>query len=201
MLNQFPKESLSQRIGRETVKLFSNKIPSNWIDKELDGDSDYGLDFMIQYKDKQSDLVMYKFHVQLKGTENSSKISEYEIKIQVKTSTLNYYKNMGLVLFVICDLNKKECYYEYMHNILDNLKLDSEQSKHTVKIYKKNILDLNFEIKDILEKWAKSNHDTHKNIVNFEKEKININNEQLKQKKETTNKKNKISIDFYTGVK
>jgi len=74
--------------------------------------------------------------------------------------------------------------------------------KYNLKVeVKKSILDLNFEIKDILEKWAKSNHDTHKNIVNFEKEKININNEQLKQKKETTNKKNKISIDFYTGVK
>ena len=47
-MSEYPKESNSQKIGREAVKLFCNRIPSNWIEKELDGDSDYGLDFMVQ---------------------------------------------------------------------------------------------------------------------------------------------------------
>jgi len=174
-MEQYPQESNSQNIGRRAVKLFSKIIPANWIEKELDGDSDYGLDFMIQYKDNQTNFVKYKFNVQLKGTENGDKISEDEIKIQVKTSTLNYYKNMELVLFVICDLNKGECYYEYIHNILVELDLDKNQEKHTLKIPKKNILNSDFEIGAILEKWAESNHKTHEDIVAFEKE-IQTNN-------------------------
>jgi hypothetical protein len=35
-MKSYPIESKSQKIGRETVKLFCNEIPSNWIDKELD---------------------------------------------------------------------------------------------------------------------------------------------------------------------
>ncbi len=174
-MKQYPQESNSQDIGRRAVKLFSKIIPANWIEKELDGDSDYGLDFMIQYKDNQTNFVKYKFNVQLKGTENGDKISEDEIKIQVKTSTLNYYKNMELVLFVICDLNKGECYYEYIHNILVELDLDKNQKMHTLKIPKKNILNSDFEIGAILEKWAESNHKTHEDIVAFEKE-IQTNN-------------------------
>jgi len=168
-MKQYPEESNSQNIGRRAVKLFTKIIPPNWIEKELDGDSDYGLDFMVQYKDNQTNSIKYKFNVQLKGTENSNKISEDEIKIQVKTSTLNYYKNMELVLFVICDLNKDECYYEYIHNILVELDLDKNQKMHTLKIPKKNILNSDFEIGTILEKWAESNHKTHEDIVAFEK--------------------------------
>ena len=191
-MSKYPKESNSQRIGRDAVKLFSRKIPTNWIEKELDGDSDYGLDFMVQYKEIESNLIKYKFHVQLKGTENNDKITENEIKIQIKTSTLNYYKNMGLVLFVICDLNQKECYYEYVHNILDSINLKSNQSTHSIKIFKKNILDRSFEIVDILKKWAEKNQTIQEEMIK-EKRLVDCN-----KRKENYNK---ITIDFYTGIK
>ncbi|HIB8503297.1 TPA: hypothetical protein ACWX32_001075 [Acinetobacter baumannii] len=49
-MTNLPKEGESQRIGRLAKKVLAINMPLNWIDKEQDGDSDFGIDYLIQLK-------------------------------------------------------------------------------------------------------------------------------------------------------
>lgn len=99
MIN-LPKEGESQRIGRLAKRALVNQLPDNWIEKELDGDSDYGIDYLIQLKNNDSH-VEFSFYLQLKGTK-SPKYSESKTFIShpFKTSTLEYYLRQDPLVMV-----------------------------------------------------------------------------------------------------
>ncbi|NNP76165.1 hypothetical protein A7P54_06990 [Acinetobacter sp. Ac_3412] len=112
MIN-LPKEGESQRIGRLAKRALVNQLPDNWIEKELDGDSDYGIDYLIQLKNNDSH-VEFSFYLQLKGTK-SPKYSESKTFIShpFKTSTLEYYLRQDpLVMVAIVDILSDRKLYE-----------------------------------------------------------------------------------------
>lgn len=128
----------------------------------MDGDEDYGLDYLIQFQNERNDIT-YNFFIQLKGVEDKNKITNEDIKIKLKSHTLNYYQNNGLVLVVACDINTKEYYYEYLHSIL--LKLygnkryfDNSEKEYTIKIPKSQKLSQTLNIEHVLESYARGNH-------------------------------------------
>jgi hypothetical protein len=154
-----PKESKAQEIGRIAGNIFEYNIPKNWIVTSIDGDTDFGLDYLVQVKD-ESNIVKYNFFVQLKGIEDTKKIKNNTIVIKLKTHTLNYYRNNGLVLLVACDNNSKTLYYEYLHTILRKLFAnrryidENEQKEYTIHIPKENILNKQTNINNVLESYA-----------------------------------------------
>ena len=159
----FPKVPDSKELGKLAELPFSNSKPTSWWGQNIGGDSDFGLDFLIQFKD-ESNYIKYNFFLQLKGIKDKKKITENYIKVNLKSSTLNYYRNNGLVILVVCDLNTQNCYYEFLHTILNKLNenkryLEDSQKTHLINIPKEQILNQDFNIEHILESYANGNYD------------------------------------------
>jgi hypothetical protein len=49
-MTKLPRDGRSQEIGRLAGRALGNKLPRSWIEKELDGDSDFGIDYFVQLK-------------------------------------------------------------------------------------------------------------------------------------------------------
>lgn len=105
-MKNLPKDSDAQRIGRQANRALKSKLPGSWIDTELSGDSDYGIDYQIQLTDPEGN-VQFSFYLQLKGTT----CPEYDkekahIKHSLRTSTLNNYEEQEpLVMLAVVDLS------------------------------------------------------------------------------------------------
>lgn len=108
-MNQLPMDGRSQEIGRLAGRALGNKLPKAWVDKEQDGDSDYGIDYLIQLKSKEN-LVSFSLYLQLKGTTSPSYNTDKSfISYDFKVSTLNYYHQQEpLVMVAIVDLLNNE---------------------------------------------------------------------------------------------
>jgi len=161
-----PKESKAQEIGRIANNYFTSKIPVNWIAKSIDGDSDFGLDYLIQVKD-DSNIVKYNFFVQLKGIEDANKITNNEITVKLKSHTLNYYRNNCLVLLVACDINTQSFYYEFLHTVLNKIfenqrYINEGQKEYLVKIPTLQTLNQTTNINNTLESYANGVYDIHR---------------------------------------
>lgn len=157
-----PREPRAKEIGRIAKNHFQANIPLNWLVTSLDGDEDYGLDYLIQFKNNKNDIT-YNFFVQLKGVEDKSKILNSDISIRLKSHTLNYYQNNGLVLVVACDINTKEYYYQFLHTILLDLYgneryFDDSEKEYTIKVPKSQKVDTTLNIEHVLESYARGNH-------------------------------------------
>jgi len=154
-----PKENQSQEIGRIAGNIFEYNIPKNWISKSIDGDSDFGLDYLIQIKNNLN-IVKYNFFVQLKATEDTTKIKDDTVIVILKAHTLNYYRNNCLVLLVACDNNSETLYYEFLHIILRKIFAnqryidEDEQTEYTIHIPKENTLNKQTNINNVLESYA-----------------------------------------------
>ncbi|MCS6744345.1 DUF4365 domain-containing protein, partial [Klebsiella quasipneumoniae] len=106
-MKQFPKENASQEIGRLAARAIACKMPVSWIEKSQSGDSDFGIDYLMQLKDPE-DNVRYSFYLQLKGTTVPNYIENGNfISYSFKTSTLSYYYSQEpLVMVAVVDLSK-----------------------------------------------------------------------------------------------
>jgi len=108
-MSNLPKEGKGQEIGRLAGRALGNKLPKSWIEKELDGDTDFGIDYLIQLK-SSSDDVSYSFYLQLKGTSSPKYNSKKtHISYDFETSTLKYYHQQEpLVMVAVVDLSGNE---------------------------------------------------------------------------------------------
>jgi len=106
---ELPKDGRSQEIGRLAGRALGIKLPKAWIEKELDGDSDFGLDYFMQLK-SQGNEVAFSFYLQLKGTTVPSYSSDKTfVSFDFKVATLNYYHQQEpLVMVAIVDLTGDE---------------------------------------------------------------------------------------------
>lgn len=157
MIN-LPQEGLSQEIGRLAARALSNKLPRSWIDKQIDGDSDFGIDYMIQLKSNDN-YVSASFYMQLKGTTCPSYSSDRKyISYSFKVKTLNYYyQQEPLVMLVVVDLHENEdrlsecpVYYFWLDDdwfYENKSKLDSQDSI-SVRIPTDQLLDPSLDILD-----------------------------------------------------
>lgn len=102
-------EGNSQATGRLAGRALGNKLPTSWIEKELDGDSDFGIDYLIQLKSEEC-LVSFSFYLQLKGTTSPRYSSDKTfISYDFKVKTLQYYHQQEpLVMVAVVDLQGNE---------------------------------------------------------------------------------------------
>ncbi|WP_413665591.1 DUF4365 domain-containing protein [Microbulbifer sp. CNSA002] len=145
-----PREGESQEIGKMASRAFVAKLPANWIEKELDGDSDFGLDYLVQLKNEKHG-VSAGFYLQLKGTRVPSFVdSGREISYQFDSSTLNYYRRLEPAIMVaIVDLSAndkpRECpvYFKWLdEDFLDSISEKLEKNgKVNIRIPLVNVLD------------------------------------------------------------
>ncbi len=108
-MDSLPKEARSQEIGKLAGRALGSKLPVNWTETALSGDTDFGLDYLMQLKSSEN-LVSFSFYLQLKGTTcpfyNTKKSS---ISHDFKVSTLEYYhRQEPLVMVAVVDLKESE---------------------------------------------------------------------------------------------
>lgn len=108
-MGNLPKEGVSQEIGRLAGDALGVKRPRSWISKEQDGDTDFGIDYLVQLKSNES-YVSYSFYLQLKGTTVPSySADKSHISYDFKVETLNYYyQQEPLVMVAVVDLEGNE---------------------------------------------------------------------------------------------
>ncbi|MDU0355766.1 DUF4365 domain-containing protein [Paraglaciecola aquimarina] len=155
-----PKEELSQEIGKLAARSLATKLPRTWSETPLSGDTDFGLDYMIQLKTQKNE-VSFSFYLQLKGT-TSPKYNDDRsfISHSFKTSTLEFYmRQEQLVMVALVDLRDNEeslwkcpVYYTW----LDDEWFDEHSSKLTkqdsisVKIPTVQLLETSLNVFDFL---------------------------------------------------
>lgn len=159
MIDNLPTEGLGQEIGRNAKDIFTIKRPRSWILKELDGDTDFGIDYIVQVHNPQKQ-VEFSFYLQLKGTQSPKYSSDnLHIKHQFKTKTLNYYlRQDSIVMVVIVDLKDEDepgkvpVYYQWLDEAwFRKQSVDLDQQDHfTVSVPTENKLVRNLEIYDFL---------------------------------------------------
>lgn len=137
-----PKDGRSQEIGRLAGRALGNKLPKAWIEKELDGDSDFGIDYFIQLKSKEN-LVSFSFYLQLKGTTSPSYNTDMSIvSFDFKVSTLRYYlQQEPLVMVAVVDLKGREdklwecpIYYYWLDEDWFELHKDELKTNKTISV-------------------------------------------------------------------
>ncbi|WP_031364369.1 tetratricopeptide repeat protein [Caballeronia sordidicola] len=125
VIQDFPEEGQSQEIGRYARSVFMNAKPSDWIETELAGDSDFGFDYQVQVKVNRQ--VKYTFRVQLKGTTKPRWINDGQVlSFRLSTQALNMYvQTPEPTLLVVCvvpeDLPRPyagEAYYVWVDDAL-----------------------------------------------------------------------------------
>ena len=137
-----PKESDSQEIGRKAGKALTSQTPMKWIETPLDGDNDFGIDYMVQLKSDEGE-IHFSFYLQLKGT-TKPKLQDDIIKYSFEVKNINYYRNLEpLVMVAIADLSEDTdivtehpVYYRWLDEkwYADNTKSISEQDTVSVSI-------------------------------------------------------------------
>ena len=157
---RLPKESKSQEIGHYAVLAFERWHPKDWRKTPTEGDSDVGIDYMMQVVSERQYKAL--FHVQVKGCRQKSEqgtnkrlsADETFYSQELEISTLNYYAAVDTpVMLVFADLvqndDPRNCgvYYLWIdeeletlldgHNDLSHLGKDS----HTFHIPTSNILN------------------------------------------------------------
>lgn len=157
-MTSLPKEGRSQEIGRLAARALGNKLPVSWIEKELDGDSDFGIDYIMQLKSSDHHVAA-SFYLQLKGTTSPSYSADKKyISYDFKVKTLNYYlQQEPLVMVAVVDLagNENELwkcpiYYFWLEEdwFSENQTKLGSQEYISVKISTAQLLDQSLNVYD-----------------------------------------------------
>ena len=154
-MNELPREGRSQEIGRLAGRAMGIKLPKAWIEKELDGDTDFGIDYIIQLKSSDSE-VSASFYLQLKGTTNPNYTDDNFISYTFKVKTLKFYhRQEPAVMVAVVDLKCNEdelwncpIYYFWLEDswFFDNNDKLEQQDTIAVKIPKSNLLTPSLDI-------------------------------------------------------
>ena len=135
-MTNLPEECENQEIGRLAARALYPQLPTAWIEKDLDGDTDFGIDFRIQLKNKKGQ-VNGSFYLQLKGSKSLNYLSKSaEISFKFSASTLNYYRSLEpAVMVAVVDLAKSEdlskcpIYFKWLdEDFLDQIKGQRERN-------------------------------------------------------------------------
>lgn len=160
-MSDLPKEGRSQEIGRLAGRALGIKLPKAWIEKELDGDTDFGIDYIMQLKSSSSE-VSASFYLQLKGTTVPEYSSDGDfISYPFKVKTLEYYhRQEPAVMVAVVDLKGTEdelwncpIYYFWLDDswFFNHKNKLEQQDTISVKIPKSNLLTPSLDIYDYYE--------------------------------------------------
>lgn len=164
----YPQEGQSQEIGRYAKGVFTNAKPSEWIETELAGDTDFGFDYQIQVK--VGAQVKHTFRVQLKGTTKPKWVNGGRaLSFSLATSALRMYANTPeKTLLVVCvvpeDLSRPfsgETYYVWIDealpsNFFGDLPGEGFPANLTLHLPKKNLLTHQLDLSEHLEARSRS---------------------------------------------
>jgi len=134
---KLPQSSKSQNIGHRANKSLIAQIPDNWREKSLDGDSDFGIDYVIQVLNENSEAYS-SFYLQLKGTESIDFVEGgVEISFSMDSSALKFYNhNEPATMLAIADMSSAaraaDCriYYKWLDDeYLEEIKKRIEDKK------------------------------------------------------------------------
>lgn len=150
-----PQEGESQQIGKRAGRAFVAKLPDNWIIKDQDGDTDFGIDYLIQLENEDS-CVAASFYLQLKGTTTPAFVDNgKEISHQFDSSTLNLYRESEpAVMVAVVDLSAadkpRNCpvYYKWLdEDFLDSIAERREKNYQVnVRVPVANVLDKSLDV-------------------------------------------------------
>lgn len=127
---KLPKSSSSQNVGHRATRALVAQLPDNWRENPLDGDSDFGIDYVIQVLNENSEAYS-SFFLQLKGTESIDLVEGGdEISFSMESTTLNFYNhNEPATMLAIADMSSAnrpaDCkiYYKWLDDdYLEELK-------------------------------------------------------------------------------
>jgi tetratricopeptide (TPR) repeat protein len=120
-----PEESDSAEIGHLVKQSILAQMPKGWRPQDLSGDSDAGLDALVQVV--IDGRYAEAFHAQYKGSGRPVLSAEGDfVPVRMRISTVNYYRRIGLpVMLVFADLSADSnpgtspIYYLWIHETLD----------------------------------------------------------------------------------
>ncbi|PCJ29538.1 MAG: hypothetical protein COA99_19375 [Moraxellaceae bacterium] len=168
MDDRLPKEGESQEIGKLAGRAFGSKLPRAWTEVALDGDSDFGIDYLVQVKNPNG-FMSVNFFLQLKGTTVPKVVDGGNaISFTFDSSTLNYYRKSEPALMVaIVDLSESErvsectTYYKWLDDdFLDSISDKREKNDTvTIRISKSQIVDETLDVLPYYEARLKSRDD------------------------------------------
>lgn len=150
-----PQESDSQLIGKRAGRAFQGRLPDGWSVTDLAGDTDYGLDYMVQVSDGNGQ-ISFNFYLQLKGTTTPNFVNNNtEVSHQFNSSTLNYYRETeSAVMVAVVDLSAsnlpRNCpvYYKWLdEDHLDAIKEKRERNDTvTIRVSKADEIDESLDV-------------------------------------------------------
>lgn len=93
MATDFPTVDRNRLVSKASKTLLDQVCPASWHVTEVSGDSDFGLDLMVQLEVDGG--ICHLFHIQLKGSESLELIGNGSaISYPLKRTTLNYYASI-----------------------------------------------------------------------------------------------------------
>lgn len=165
-----PKESESQEIGHLAVKAFQTQTPESWRPTDLSGDSDVGLDMLVQVV--SAGRYAFAFHAQIKGSAvDRSNVGREYFSIPLKVATVNYLRRVSTpVMLVFADLStgrrsQSPLYYSWIHEELQtvvagmNLPV-SDDAEVTFRVPVGKVLDQKLDVAPYLSRW----NDEHQSL-------------------------------------
>lgn len=148
-MNQLPIESRGQEIGRLAGRALTSQMPVSWIETPTSGDTDYGIDYMMQIKNASGE-VSFNFFLQLKGTMSPSYTADKQfITIDLQLSTIMYYRQIGTaVVLALADLQNHagalhQCPIYYLileDDFFSKMEGKSEQATTSVRVPTSNLV-------------------------------------------------------------
>ncbi len=140
---KLPKR-VSQHISETaSFKLFSSKIPNNWIIRDIT-ERDYGIDCYLELVNKNNELSGELILIQLKSRQEISwnGSDSYSISgIDIETS--NYWMSFPVPVFIfLADLKNEEIYFVSVgYEVKRNFKKFIKQDAFSYKIKKSNLFE------------------------------------------------------------
>ncbi|MGC1391238.1 MAG: DUF4365 domain-containing protein [Bacteroidales bacterium] len=126
-----------------SFKLFSKKIPDNWIIRELT-ERDYGIDCYLEMTNDQNELTGELALIQLKSRKAIPWTKdEYYTLTDINISTSNYWYKIVVPVFIfLTDIENQELYFLSVDNYIKrNFKEYAKQDTFNYKIEKSNKFD------------------------------------------------------------
>lgn len=138
---KLPKRVAQHISESASFKLFSSKVPNNWIIREV-SERDYGIDCYLELVKDNNELTGHLASIQLKSRQSIPWTQKDTYKLTgIDISTSNYWFKFQVPVFIfLVDINEQEVYFESVnYHIKRNFFEYRKQSSFSYKFRKSQI--------------------------------------------------------------
>lgn len=116
---KLPKRVPQHRSETASFKLFSSKIPDNWIIRDVT-ERDYGIDCYLELVNNKDELTGELALIQLKSRDGIPWTHDGNYNLTgVDISTSNYWFNFSVPVFIfLADINSQELYFKSVDHVI-----------------------------------------------------------------------------------